>query len=481
MSDTRYSTMTYPAMIWSLVALAIGVENYLFYFGGEAAQPGFLTSHINQFICFFLSGDYSNEIASGISAVLVILIEWALTALYYGSESYIRVQESGKNVNRMAILSTLCYTAAGLPLLMLLWKLICLLGALLASWIPGQNMLEASAAWDWTFAFLDQKKFQTAFIILVDLFILWRFILFRIFHNPFRKSGNTILGPDGKTYNLPSSYRAGVTWLLGEEAETYKNSFQNELHRLLWLTETARLGYEHAEKHPDISWTWMNAVSTHDGVASLNPKFATDTKCAPGIIWSDFSSLCIQAIEGWKSRGDWGRAVYCGQMLADMAYSIGLSWPYRSSIAYYSYVKGIFELLLAIWENGRGDVKPSPGKLAEYTEKQRVWKTHVHKAILSGEEMIEKEAGRSGSSSSASSFAGADEYDDSSVSPQEDGGTEAPAFQYPETIRWRDGDIWNLDFDYGLVAIYRNADTGKSITLDRLDIQRLQASGDAFL
>lgn len=39
MSDTRYSTMTYPAMIWSLVALAIGVENYLFYFGGEAAQP----------------------------------------------------------------------------------------------------------------------------------------------------------------------------------------------------------------------------------------------------------------------------------------------------------------------------------------------------------------------------------------------------------------------------------------------------------
>ena len=62
MSDTRYSTMTYPAMIWSLVALAIGVENYLFYFGGEAAQPGFLTSHINQFICFFLSGDYSNEI-----------------------------------------------------------------------------------------------------------------------------------------------------------------------------------------------------------------------------------------------------------------------------------------------------------------------------------------------------------------------------------------------------------------------------------
>ena len=125
-----------------------------------------------------------------------------------------------------------------------------------------------------------------------------------------------------------------------------------------------------------------------------------------------------------------------GQMLADMAYSIGLSWPYRSSIAYYSYVKGIFELLLAIWENGRGDVKPSPGKLAEYTEKQRVWKTHVHKAILSGEEMIAKEADRSGSSSSASSFTGADEYDDSSVSPQEDGGTEAPAFQYPETIRW---------------------------------------------
>ena len=105
--------------------------------------------------------------------------------------------------------------------------------------------------------------------------------------------------------NGTSSYRAGVTWLLGEEAETYKNSFQNELHRLLWLTETARLGYEHAEKHPDISWTWMNAVSTHDGVASLNPKFATDTKCASGIIWSDFSSLCIQAIEGWKSRGDY--------------------------------------------------------------------------------------------------------------------------------------------------------------------------------
>ena len=56
-----------------------------------------------------------------------------------------------------------------------------------------------------------------------------------------------------------------------------------------------------------------------------------------------------------------------------------------------------------------------------------------------------------------------------------------PKFAFPSQISTRDGAIWQLDFDYGVVAIYRNMDTAETKTLDRLDIERLQVSPDVFM
>lgn len=56
-----------------------------------------------------------------------------------------------------------------------------------------------------------------------------------------------------------------------------------------------------------------------------------------------------------------------------------------------------------------------------------------------------------------------------------------PGFTFPTTITERTGDIWTLDFNYGLVGIYRNMSTGATRTLNRLDIERLSVSSDMYL
>ncbi len=55
-------------------------------------------------------------------------------------------------------------------------------------------------------------------------------------------------------------------------------------------------------------------------------------------------------------------------------------------------------------------------------------------------------------------------------------------FRYPEQITLRSsGEILQLQFNYGMVAVYLNLDTGASVTLDRLDVERMQASPDVYL
>lgn len=57
-----------------------------------------------------------------------------------------------------------------------------------------------------------------------------------------------------------------------------------------------------------------------------------------------------------------------------------------------------------------------------------------------------------------------------------------PGFTFPEQITERStGVIWQRDLDYGVVAIYRNLDTAETKTLGRLEIERLQASGEVYM
>ena len=106
---------TYFAIIGAVPTLLIGVENYIYFF--VSGKLGFLTALISKPIKSFL--DPPDYICAGIVGALAIFIEFCLSAQYDGDDSYIRVTNTGTEVNLMRIVSNLVYIVCALPLILL--------------------------------------------------------------------------------------------------------------------------------------------------------------------------------------------------------------------------------------------------------------------------------------------------------------------------------------------------------------------------
>lgn len=387
--------------LWSIVAIVIGIENYLFFFGREAAQLGFVTSAIRVPISAFLdfmgfSNEFDDAIYAGIIGILALAIEVFLDAQYSESANYEKKYVKGKAVNAMRVLSGFAYILCALPLILIGWYAVRWIVYFVCTWFVKMG---GDYSWcDRVFDFLGRKECKAVAVALIDIALLKKFVFYRIIESPFKKGG----------YRLPKSYKAAVVYLLGPDAASYRTSFDNEDHYLLYLSEAVDLGFQKCNVNfkPEeykiqeyeingaafdptfgLYWTEKTAYTS----SGFCRNFAVDTKVGDGVKWSDFSELCINAARGWKKRNDWQKALHYYQMLSDIAYSMSMSWPYRGPRDYLIYARESFGAVISLYRYGNEQVEASSEKVAEYIRKRKVFEEMISKAEAAGKKRILRE------------------------------------------------------------------------------------------
>ncbi|MGN1127348.1 MAG: hypothetical protein ACI4T6_00165 [Candidatus Flemingiibacterium sp.] len=415
---------TYFAIIGAVPTLLIGVENYIYFF--VSGKLGFLTALISKPIKSFL--DPPDYICAGIVGALAIFIEFCLAAQYDGDDSYIRVTNTGTEVNLMRIVSNIVYIVCALPLILLVGYGFRWVVYIVISWFNSAGNFALSKK---VFDFLGNTVIKVIFVALVDLILLKKFVFLRIDKDPFRSSRRMAVGPDGKKYNLPVSYKVGITYLLGDDAEVYAAYFSSNVHRLLWLSETADLGKKYIVNNS----SWTIPIPGRMG-EDVSDRFAIDASFGSNMKWSDYSEICIQAARGWHLLGDPDKSAHYYSLLADAACALGSSWPYRGDVSYAEWAEESFAELIDYYSDRKDSVKA-----AEYEKKRRQLHDNFSKAKARGEELISRQQG----SHVGNTFASENEAEDTPVEPEQPIEKEDnTVFEFPRFIYDEDGNPWEL-------------------------------------
>lgn len=397
-NSSRSSSMKrlLSVVLLSAIPFAIGVENIVFFFGGQTANGkvvSFIVKIVEWILRWILSLDIESISGWGGVVISTILSFAILSVPRVFLKEWCEEDVSGIILNLIRIIENLTLIVCVLPVIKLVWLAIRGIIYYVSTWFV--------KGWDYSvcdniFVFLGKPVVEVPVILITYYFLLRRYVVQRIKDNPFRKRGRRKVASDGRKYNLPASYDVGRLYLLGDDAKTYASSFKNALHLTLWYSETADMGYQTFHKNYNPCWKSDIAVDHGERVIKFNEEFAVDASLGGSVKWSDFSQLCIRAARDWKRQKNMEKAVHYYALLADTALLLAKSvvWPYRCASCYDAWVSESYRELIAIYRNGSGKVEASLEKALEYTNALELFNKKVIESEKRGETKIEEDFAR---------------------------------------------------------------------------------------